>query len=284
MALVSPFPHAPFPYSSPHMQQQSRPLANDEEDLMALFSSDTFSLESQRDRELLHLSSFLQTALPPGSSPPQPSNLSGGNSTSQWISGPDSSHSAGGAAWNGWRADVSTSTQHYGSANQHPTATPHGTPLSHTLALPDSSPSSLNMRDGSTDWSRRGGRVGSDGYATAPGTGPTGTGMWGGSTSSGGGGLGLGGCRAPAVSREREGGAYGRQASIDEASLQLPSYQQTLAGAGGMVWGAGEPVDEEGGKDYRMEDDDDGMDGGEQVVSDERPGRYAVNTGWGTAA
>lgn len=88
------------------------------------------------------------------------------------------------------------------------------------------------------------------------------------------------------MSREREAGGYRRQLSIDEAPLQLPSYQQ---GGGGMAWGAGQPMGEEEGDDCGMmeeeEEEEDGMDerGTEQYPS-ERQGRYAVNPGWGTAS
>ncbi|GAA5916365.1 uncharacterized protein JCM6883_002645 [Sporobolomyces salmoneus] len=60
----------------------SRTSAAEEEDLLALLSSDTFSLESQRDRDLVKLGSFLSNIIPTPPAQPQPipsSSSSSGN-------------------------------------------------------------------------------------------------------------------------------------------------------------------------------------------------------------
>ncbi|GAA5942387.1 uncharacterized protein JCM15063_006227 [Sporobolomyces koalae] len=59
----------PVTYDGSSTQQHHHRLASaaDDDDLLALFSSDTFSLESQRDRDLVRLGSFLTNLIPSAS-------------------------------------------------------------------------------------------------------------------------------------------------------------------------------------------------------------------------
>lgn len=251
----------PYQQHQPYLQQQ---MVSDEDDLSMLLGSDAFSLESSRDRDLLLLSSLLQTSLPPGSSPPHAHAFTVTSPTQgahPSMAGGSWSQANGGSGWGsmGGRGDdnayASTSSKPFdpsqgnNGATQH-TATPHGTPLLHTLALPPaSSPlEDFTARDGSVDWSRRGGRVGADGqsnygagtWGTTPGVSPQFAGV-------GGGGAGV---RAPAVSRER--GVEGRK-RIPSVEEGLPTYQQSFAS--GFGWAQREEDD-----DMMVEEDEGVMD------------------------
>lgn len=259
----------------------SHPIQDDE--LCDLFAQDTFSLESNRDRDLLLMANFLQNALPQSSSPPNGPTAA----SAQWIggSGPATSlaSASSSAGWNGWRPDASTSysgsypsappapsssfakDQAAFNANNNfgiaatstsgfgvpppapPTQTPHGTPMSYTHpSLPPPSPelNTYTARYGTRSSTRAQLQQQQQQSASSlNGAFPT-------------------GCRAPAVSRERA--AMGRRSS----SLQgLPTAYEA----------AGQPADED--------EEDAGMDCDEDVASEEgysgRSGdRYAYGHGW----
>jgi len=81
-------PSSTHSQSHPHQQHASTSAA-DEEDLLALLGSDTFSLESQRDRDLIKLGSFLSNLIPP----PHSSTTSTHTSTSsQPVLSPSTNH------------------------------------------------------------------------------------------------------------------------------------------------------------------------------------------------
>lgn len=245
----------------PHHHSMPPPLTAEDE-LLDLLASDTFSLESHRDRDILLLSSILQGALPTSSSPPSHGiNISG--------TGPTSTGGVlgGGAGWNGWRPDASTSQQVYGSnssGSYQPPApssslqstnntlsssnfpfnsttasspnppTPHGTPLNMLQNLPSTTSPPTDQQTSRRYNTRSGARPptsSASSGAFAPPSAPF-------------------GCRAPAVSRERQpaGMMVGdwRNDASTEAAYALPSYEASVAatsGAGGTdggSWPAGE--------------------------------------------
>ncbi|GAA6023292.1 hypothetical protein JCM10207_006223 [Rhodosporidiobolus poonsookiae] len=119
LASSSPFsPPNPASSSSSGATYAPASAAVDEDDLLALLSSDQFSLESPRDAELLRLSSLLKSVIPTGNSQlhhPQPPSLAQASagiamSAQQQLANPLSS-------WNGWRP----------SAGDAP---PYGSPMS----------------------------------------------------------------------------------------------------------------------------------------------------------
>ncbi|GEM08993.1 hypothetical protein Rt10032_c07g3010 [Rhodotorula toruloides] len=114
----------------PHAHEQHQQPAGgqsrvDEDDLLDLLGSDSFSLESRRDRELLALSSFLKTALPgasaggPAAHPPGPTLAIGGNAAQGLPGGASSS------GWNGWRP-----AHQGGGIGGEGVAAPYGSPMS----------------------------------------------------------------------------------------------------------------------------------------------------------
>lgn len=120
------FPSSSTTSSAPVGYSQS--AAVDDEDLLALLGSDTFSLESARDRDLGMLQSFLQGVLP-GTQPNHP--------TPPPHPGLAFGQAAGASAgWNGWRPS--------GSADG--AAAPYGSPMSFssTAGGPSAPSSSLN--------------------------------------------------------------------------------------------------------------------------------------------
>ncbi|GAA5864691.1 hypothetical protein JCM1840_002202 [Sporobolomyces johnsonii] len=119
---------SPFPPALPSSSAAPSSAAVDEEDLLALLGSDTFSLESRRDKDLLVLQSFLQGVLPPAPSQQlSPSGISIGSS----APAPPS--------WNnGWRPDASTSAAPYGSPMSFQSTS------SGSAAVPPAPSSSLN--------------------------------------------------------------------------------------------------------------------------------------------
>lgn len=268
----------------PSSMASSHPTGLDTDDLLDLFAADTFSLESNRDRDLLLMASFLQGALPQSSSPPNGPSSSTGTAGAQWIggNGPASSLASANssAGWNGWRPDASTSS--YGSypsappapsssfakdqaafnANNNfgaaatmasgfgapppapPTQTPHGTPMSFNHP-------SLPTISPELHPSRYGTRSNTRAqlqqqFAPPPPSSyfPT-------------------GCRAPAVSRERA--PMGRRSS----SLQgLPATYEA----------AGQPAED--GEDAGMDCDEDATMEEEESYSGRSGERYAFGNGW----
>ncbi|GJN88239.1 hypothetical protein Rhopal_001204-T1 [Rhodotorula paludigena] len=101
-----PHPAAAALATSPpaHLAHLAQPhgssAAVDDDDLLSLLGSDSFSLETARDRELLLLGSFLKGVLPPAAAGSgahhHPAPLNAGLT----ISSAASAHAAG---WNGWR-------------------------------------------------------------------------------------------------------------------------------------------------------------------------------------
>ncbi|KAL8277159.1 hypothetical protein RQP46_010487 [Phenoliferia psychrophenolica] len=233
MALVSgfmPSHHLGHSQSSHHLAPASGSAASSsdlDEDLLALLASDTFSLQSHRDRDLDLLSSLLAASLPPNSSPP---------AQGQWI-GSAPAPVASTSQWNGW----TPSSGYYapqGSYNAGPGAgpTPHGTPLSSApLPLP-SSPSTAQTSFFPQQPAQPSSSFSSNQYQH-----PNAYADWSRLASRE-----VGGCRAPAASRERASGGRDRHGSVDGG---LPSYEAAGRSAGG--WGAVVHGDD----DDRMMDD-----------------------------
>lgn len=114
-----------FVRSPPHGLGASLPAASssqDEEDLLAMLSGDTFSLESNRDRALVELSSFLKMSIPTGPHTELSSDIYG---NSAYSFGSDFNSSA-----------PSTGSSAAYSPPSHPQATPYGTPVTHSILLP----------------------------------------------------------------------------------------------------------------------------------------------------
>ncbi|GAA5910074.1 hypothetical protein JCM6882_006508 [Rhodosporidiobolus microsporus] len=233
-AAASPsslFPSPPSSSSSaPHAAPAQPPSAAvDEDDLLALLGSDTFSLESARDRDLVLLQGFLRgAALPGAAAPSAPPPGAGGLS----IGG---QYQQGGAAggWNGWRpnggfpGDNSGAAGHYGSPMSFSSAS--NLPPAPSTSLNSNAPhypspaqsAFLNLAPAPSPPSypspRRGSLSSSRGRRSSGG----------GSSSLGLGGLAMG-TRAPACSRERvptlasfEGG--GGAAGLEDSSAAAPS-------------------------------------------------------------
>ncbi|BGP29765.1 hypothetical protein JCM10296v2_001510 [Rhodotorula toruloides] len=128
MSSSSSFPH---PHEQQHhgRQQGGGQSRVDEDDLLDLLASDSFSLESRRDRDLLVLSSFLKSALPgasaggPAAHPPGPSLAIGGNA-GQGLFGAGGGAAAA-AGWNGWRP-----AHQGGGVGGEGVAAPYGSPMS----------------------------------------------------------------------------------------------------------------------------------------------------------
>ncbi|GAA5951201.1 hypothetical protein JCM21900_004373 [Sporobolomyces salmonicolor] len=118
---------SPFPPALPSSSVAPSSAAVDEEDLLALLASDTFSLESRRDKDLIVLSSFLKGVLP--SAPSQASPPAGISIGSSAPAPP---------SWNGWRPDASTSSAPYGSPMSFQSTS------SGSAAVPPAPSSSLN--------------------------------------------------------------------------------------------------------------------------------------------
>lgn len=122
--------------SSSHPQQHYGPgsTAADEEDLLALLSSDTFSLESQRDRDLVHLGSFLTNIIPqtgPQPIPLHPSSAASSSSSSHpW-------HHHHHHPWNDHSREMASSPMSFQSNSS-------GGGLGHTAPVPPAPSSSLN--------------------------------------------------------------------------------------------------------------------------------------------
>ncbi|KAK4698540.1 hypothetical protein P7C70_g7733, partial [Phenoliferia sp. Uapishka_3] len=195
-----------------------------DEDLISLLSSDSFSLQSGRDRDLDLLQALLQSSLPAGSSPTT-SHAQQHPGAGQWVGQPSSGTCP--SPWNGWAPSNSTSFHqsqshtdafHSGAG----VATPFGTPLQSTIALPSSPPSqpfatlssqqTPSQQNYEAEWNRRD----------------------------------VGGYRAPAASRERE--RLGRPRQCSDAAV-LPT---TLRANGRKTrWDVGPTVAAE---DQMMED------------------------------
>ncbi|KAI5479051.1 hypothetical protein MNV49_004333 [Pseudohyphozyma bogoriensis] len=201
-----------------------------DEDLLSLLASDSFSLESQRDRELLLLQSLLHSALPAAGTPAHAHHPP----SAQWISQAVASSSpstgsfastSNAASWNGWRPETAAP---YNSLNNNPPAgfgppasTPLGTPLSSAFP-PGTSPETSRYFPRSDDWRSRSSSV-SNATASVGGT-PAAF-------------LAGAGYRAPAVSRERES-TRTRGSSTDAAGFHPPSYEQSvLAGQSATAGG-----------------------------------------------
>lgn len=261
----------------------------DDDDLLASFASDAFSLESNRDRELMLMASFLQGALPHSSSPPENHHAAAG-SNAQWIGGGPAISGAlpsSSAGWNGWRPDASTSNGMGGSSNHYgsypapppapsssfakeshaafnsnnagpssadfgfgqPTATPHGTPMS--FAHPSLPPASPDLSSFPSSHSGPDPRYGT--RSTTRNNPPPPQQQL--NTT-------FAGCRAPAVSRERI--PFGRRTS------GLAGLPTAYEGHGAVV----------------KDDEDMGMEcEGEETMKEGYGGgagdRYAYGNGWG---
>lgn len=128
-------------------------ISNDlDDDLLSLLGSDTFSLESHRDRDLVLLSGILNAALT------HPSSTATTSSSPRWITPAaptrTSSTSSSQPPWNGWRPSEPPSApfNSYTSSSSYnqlplPPPTPKGTPLSSTIPLPSCSPTSDTFRN-----------------------------------------------------------------------------------------------------------------------------------------
>lgn len=248
------FIHSPSPSSSSTTASDSE----DEDLLNALFGSDTFSLESGRDRDLISLGNLLEISLGAssrGNSPtnsyvtlggygPQMAGMQKGSMTGQGIDECGSTDRFG-------RFDQTDSyhsaSQSFNQSSQsnptHPPiqTTPHSLPMDlpsiqddYIYSIPStnyhqqhqqhqqqqSTNSGENISYSTQDWSRSGGRSGSDSYypsrtPSTPSSSYTATSSFHYNRSSvGGGGESLG-IRAPAVSRER-------------GKDELPSYHQCV--------------------------------------------------------
>lgn len=195
----------------------------DEDELLALLSADTFSLESNRDRALLELSSFLKVAIPGASSPPnQPS--------------PAAQTQLGFNPWpiqhnNHAFSSASTSASSgYSNAYSPPTVhpTPYGTPATAPTALP----LSLPLLDPHRPTSRA--------PLRSPLAAPAHLGSFFPSTGQAGAlGMDLGCPRAPAASRERERARGMEGGEYDDGGRGRAG---SLGGRGG--WGPGAEDDE----------------------------------------
>lgn len=131
MSSSSSFPH---PHEHNHHgqgQQGGGQSRVDEDDLLDLLASDSFSLESRRDRDLLVLSSFLKSALPgasaggPTAHPPGPSLAIGGNAGQGLFGAGGGGAAAAAAGWNGWRP-----AHQGGGVGGEGVAAPYGSPMS----------------------------------------------------------------------------------------------------------------------------------------------------------
>lgn len=218
------------PQPSPPQQFTANPIAHppqhqqsiDEDELLALLSADTFSLESNRDRALLELSSFLKVSIPGASSPPNQFN-------------PPANSQLG---FNGWPiqqtiSSASTSASSgYSNAYSPPTVhpTPYGTPVTAPTALPPIS-AFADLPRPTSRAPQRSPLAAPSHFQQFPATTAAPHGGDGGAGSSGL-GMDLGCPRAPAVSRERER-ARGQGARPRAASL---------VGRGG--WGPGAEEDD----------------------------------------
>ncbi|BGP18772.1 hypothetical protein JCM10213_004269 [Rhodosporidiobolus nylandii] len=120
----SHFPPAPTA-ASPYDQHTSSSAAVEEDDLLALLGSDTFSLESARDKDLSRLQNFLMGVMPtaPGTSAahhPAPPHNSGISISSGGAGfGGMAQQPAFSGTWNGWRP-----------AGGEGAAAPYGSPMS----------------------------------------------------------------------------------------------------------------------------------------------------------
>ncbi|GAA6041748.1 hypothetical protein JCM8097_008311 [Rhodosporidiobolus ruineniae] len=125
----SPFSAPPAPASPPYMAPSS--AAVDDDDLLALLGSDSFSLESARDKDLVLLQSFLQGVLPSSTQPagahpvPPSAHSIQINASAQALL---QQHAAL-SGWNGWRPQGGDGA-----------AAPYGSPMSfQSSAAPASS-------------------------------------------------------------------------------------------------------------------------------------------------
>lgn len=148
-------------HSPPNSEQTNSALA-DEDLLSDMFAADTFSLQSNRDRDLMAMANLLQSALPqhgyqaqfPSGGSIGPASGMGQMGIGQYFAA-GNSNPGNGSSWNGWRSEGYSSNSNYSSSGNHAAgsgpavrppppapsssyvgmtsytpATPHGTPMS----------------------------------------------------------------------------------------------------------------------------------------------------------
>jgi len=226
----------PAQFNQSHAQAQAH-QSKDEDELLALLSADTFSLESNRDRALLSLAEILKVAIPGASSPPTQSN-SAATSHNNYLGWPiqqQYSESPSTSASSGFSTAYSPPTLH---------PTPYGTPATATTQLP--------TLPAFAEFPRPTSRAPQRSSSTTPAAFHSFPPIASGHPGTAGLALELGCPRAPAVSREREGSSARARAG-------------SVMGRG--AWGPGAEEDDV------MEDEDEGEGEADIGMDDEHQWR-----------